>query len=287
MTIFYVNVYTKQSQWEKPTEPVYPLSQGDAPPPSGPPPGYEPGPGLAPTDSKTNPFATSTTPNSDVASGSKSQTEQDAELARKLQEEENARAGGAAASFYNQGNPEYGVGAPDHGQYRQGGTFPEQLPPRPEEKGKKSGGFLGKLLSKAQEKVAAGGHGSSHGYSGYPGGSHGGYGAHGTHSGGLPFGGGHGGHGGLPFGGSHGGGHGMPFGGGHGSYGHHGPKKSSAMGGAAAGAAAGAALGVGAGLVGGALVADAVMDSHEDGFGKSFPPIDQYHPGGEKLNNSC
>ncbi|UKZ64393.1 uncharacterized protein TrAtP1_005608 [Trichoderma atroviride] len=35
---FYVNLYTKKSQWDKPTHPVYP--EGEAPP-SDPPPGYE------------------------------------------------------------------------------------------------------------------------------------------------------------------------------------------------------------------------------------------------------
>lgn len=36
---FYVNIYTDESIWEKPTEPVYP-PQVHAPPPPGPPPGY-------------------------------------------------------------------------------------------------------------------------------------------------------------------------------------------------------------------------------------------------------
>jgi len=84
---FYVNIYTKKSTWEKPTEPVYPRGDEDAPP--GPPPGYSTGFGGAdrnPTDSKTNPY------NDYNAPGSSNTLESDAALAARLQAEEDARA---------------------------------------------------------------------------------------------------------------------------------------------------------------------------------------------------
>jgi len=250
---FYVNLYTKQSQWEKPTEPVYPPGQDGAPP--GPPPGYQPGSGPAPTDAKTNPFHSSTPEN---ASGSKSQEERDAEFARRLQEEENTRSlpgaspapGGAAASFYG-GQPSYGAPAPNYsgqGGYGQSqSSYPDQLPPRPEERGKKSGGFLGKLMN----KVAAGKQ-SSHGSGGYGGG----YPQQQYGGGGMAPGMGRGYGGGMPYGGQ-----GMPYAGqGHG-YAQQPPKKSGGM-----GAAGGAALGLGAGLIGGALIADAIDDHEQEAY---------------------
>ena len=40
-TRFYVNTFTKKSQWDKPTAPARPLEDDDGPP--GPPPSYSPG----------------------------------------------------------------------------------------------------------------------------------------------------------------------------------------------------------------------------------------------------
>ena len=84
---FYVNTITKKSQWEKPTAPAKGLDDV----PDGPPPGYTPGSGPAPTDSKkTNPFDTKTT-NATPGAGSSSQLDEDERLARQMQEEEDAQ----------------------------------------------------------------------------------------------------------------------------------------------------------------------------------------------------
>merc|ERR1712000_335012 len=77
---FYVNIYTKKSQWDKPTEPVYPPPSDGAPP--GAPPGYSGGGQPQPTDTKHNPYESSMNPN----------TESDAALAARLQAEEDQRA---------------------------------------------------------------------------------------------------------------------------------------------------------------------------------------------------
>ena len=71
---FYVNTFTKKSQWEKPTEPARPPMGDDAPP--GPPPAYAGGSGPAPTDSKTNPF----TPQSTGPGGASTSVASDAEF---------------------------------------------------------------------------------------------------------------------------------------------------------------------------------------------------------------
>ncbi|KAI9699406.1 MAG: hypothetical protein M1836_003017 [Candelina mexicana] len=156
---FYVNIYTKVSQWDKPTSPVYPSSDHSAP--SGPPPGYTPSNTSAashPTDTK-SPF-----PNT---------TEDDATLAARLQAEENARArpasrGNAQEEYMNTPLPP------------NASTYPSDLPPRPQERSHgASGGFLGKILGKAgshqshgamQQGYGAGGYPPSQGYppQGYP-----------------------------------------------------------------------------------------------------------------------
>ncbi|ROW06450.1 hypothetical protein VMCG_04328 [Cytospora schulzeri] len=163
---FYVNTYTKKSQWEKPTEPARPPMDDGAPP--GPPPAYpyQAG-GPAPTDSKTNPF----TPHSTGSGPSSSSVDRDAELARKLQEEEDARArgsgsgsggGGAAASYLNSNT------SPVPSQ----STSP--LPAREGES--KSRGLLGKIFGGSSSKNK---YGSSSSYGGYGGG--GGYAHQGGH----------------------------------------------------------------------------------------------------------
>src|SRR5688572_14523360 len=88
---FYVNVYTKKSQWEKPTSPVYPPNEDGAP--SDPPPGYEPSDSAAASqagDTKKNPFEERPPFNSAGTSSS----DPDAAMAAKLQAEEEARARG-------------------------------------------------------------------------------------------------------------------------------------------------------------------------------------------------
>jgi len=107
---FYVNIYTKKSQWDKPTQPVYP--DGSTPPP-GPPPGFAGG-----ADTK-NPYVNNTAaPDSDAA------------LAARLQAEENARGSSRDAQSDYQNTP-----MPQ--------TYPNQ-PPVDQQRSK--GGFLGKLF---------------------------------------------------------------------------------------------------------------------------------------------
>ncbi|KAM0199964.1 hypothetical protein ACHAPA_001156 [Fusarium lateritium] len=275
---FYVNVYTKQSQWEKPTVPVFPADDGA---PGGPPPGYEGGNSHIPTDTKKNPYED---PHAHSAGGS--YQDEDAKLAAKLQAEEDARARGgpggpnvpagygASSSPYPQDNNPYSQ--QQHSQQQQGGgAYPSELPPR--DRGAKSGGFLGKLLGKGKQMAAShqqqqqGGYGGSHG--GYGGGypqqqqyaqqSHGfpghgppmGYGAQPHYGGGYGAPGGYGGYGGAP---GYGGG-GMMGGGGR------------KPGGGGMGMMGGAAMGAGAGLLGGAMIANAMddddeRDAYQDGY---------------------
>ncbi|KAL7623958.1 hypothetical protein AAE478_005515 [Parahypoxylon ruwenzoriense] len=264
---FYVNTYTKKSQWDKPTEPaVDPNAHGDGAP-SGPPPGYTPGSGPAPTDSK-NPFVNEATKPGGPGSSSHAVDEDaDARLARQLQEEENVRArtpGGAAQS--------YAAGAPAPPQNYS--PYPDQLPPRssgsnPTDKAK---GLLGKFFGGKNKQSGAGG---SHGYGAqpYPGQQpygapqqpYGGYGA-------PPQ---QGYYGGPPPPGQYGGGYGPPPGqyGGYGAPAGYGGGYPGGQGGAykkpgggGMGAAGGAALGLGAGLLGGALIADAINDGQQDAY---------------------
>ncbi|RAL66584.1 hypothetical protein DID88_006274 [Monilinia fructigena] len=117
---FYVNIYTKKSTWEKPTEPVYP---SDDSAPAGPPPGYSGGSSTYPSDTKNNPYDSN--PN----------TESDAELARRLQAEEDARAGSSSGVRGNAQQDYQNTPMPSYSQ--------QDLPPREQKKG-----FFGKLLGK-------------------------------------------------------------------------------------------------------------------------------------------
>ncbi|RMZ84029.1 hypothetical protein DV737_g1301, partial [Chaetothyriales sp. CBS 132003] len=96
---FYVNLHTKESTWEKPTAPA---PRGGDGAPSGPPPGYSTGPSdpvitgdiKKPLDSN-NPYQAGNNPNGET----------DAQLAARLQAEENSKASanrGAADDFYAQ-----------------------------------------------------------------------------------------------------------------------------------------------------------------------------------------
>ncbi|EPQ62763.1 hypothetical protein BGT96224_A20444 [Blumeria graminis f. sp. tritici 96224] len=78
---FYVNIYTKKSQWEKPTQPVYPDNET---PPSGPPPGYT-----------SNNTSSSDLKQSYSQKGSQGSPD-DAALAARLQAEEDSRSRGAS-----------------------------------------------------------------------------------------------------------------------------------------------------------------------------------------------
>nr|POE53447.1 ww domain-containing protein wwm1 [Quercus suber] len=145
---FYVNTFTKASQWDKPTQPALGPSSDGAPP--GAPPGYDHNASRAGGPEK-----------GAYGAGADSMTE-DEKLARKLQEEENARSGpgstdrGASDSYYGQGQQSsapYGqqaYGQQAYGQqqsYGQSSPAPygqQELPPREE----KSKGLFGKLAGK-------------------------------------------------------------------------------------------------------------------------------------------
>ncbi|KAJ4989033.1 hypothetical protein SVAN01_05471 [Stagonosporopsis vannaccii] len=248
---FFVNIYTKQSTWEKPTEPVYP--PGEAPP-SGAPPGYGGVAASHPTGTSEKSNFSSNNPYNSQQPG----ISEDEKLARKLQEEEQARSGhysgdanrGANNDYYGQGQsqPGYGAsgpsiaGAPHSGGYPAPGGYsqdqqPYQSPSTPyqqqddQSRGKSKGGILGKLLSKASSK------GSSH-------------------------------HPPQPYGQHYGQPHGQPAYGGGGYYGGQGmyqqrpgyampPGRRPGGGGMGAG---GLALGAGAGLLGGAMLGSAMAD---------------------------
>ncbi|KAL1647977.1 hypothetical protein SLS58_002301 [Diplodia intermedia] len=267
---FYVNIYTKQSQWEKPIEPIYPPyeAEGSAPPP-GPPPSYGHGGDARPLGpektglSSNNPYG----PGGGGYGGSGQNISEDERLARQLQAEEDARAhgghspmpgggargasdgyyaqqGGSSASpgYGSQQPPGYGQQAPGYGS--------QELPPRAEDsRGKKSGGFLGKLLGKASGSRPGGGYGQQQ-----P--QYGGYQQPQGYNQGPP----QGQYGYAPQQGYYGQqGGGMPYGG---------VQQKPKKGGLGAGGAA--ALGVGGGLVGGMLLADAIDDHDEHEYEQGY-----------------
>ncbi|KAH8888192.1 hypothetical protein GQ53DRAFT_749116 [Thozetella sp. PMI_491] len=247
---FYVNTFTKKSQWDKPTEPARPPEDDGAP--SGPPPSYTPGDKPAPTDTKTNPFANDSS-NSLPGTSSKQEID-DAEIARKLQAEEDAknRSGSAASYAAGAASPHSNAGSP----------FPNQLPAR-DGSGDKQRGFLGKLFGKNKQSGGQGYPGGGYGqpqyggpqyqaapppqqYGGYP--PQGGYGGYAPQPGYPP-------QGGYyqqgPPGGYYGGGYPQQ-------------QQQSRPSGGGMGMAGGAALGLGAGLIGGMLIEDAIQDHDQD-----------------------
>lgn len=255
---FYVNIYTKKSQWDKPTEPVYPPPSDGAP--AGPPPGYS---GAQPaTDTKSNPYASSMGMNSSSHSNSNPSTESDAALAARLQAEEDQRAGhasrGAQQDYMNTPLPGNGYGQqpqqPNYGQSQ--GGYGQELPAREQKKG---GGFLGKLLGKASAPGGShGGGGSPFGRPAQPQPYQQGYGQQGY---------GQQGYGQQGYGQQGFMQHGYPpqgYGGG-GGYGQAPPRKSGGM-----GAGGAAALGVGGGLIGGMLLADAIDDHQEEAYQEGY-----------------
>ncbi|KAI4171243.1 MAG: hypothetical protein LQ343_004449 [Gyalolechia ehrenbergii] len=243
---FYVNLHTKVSQWELPTQPAYPSSPTGAP--SGPPPTYTgSGPSLQPEKQlhSNNPYSAPQNPDYNNASN----IDSDAAYAARLQAEEDERARTATGRPTSRGAADtyYGSQAQQQAQQPQPpglqGNYPgapgqqgsydqHELPPR-EQKSKGLGGLLSKLSGKA-----SGGGSSSHGYP-----SHGGGGFMPQQPG---FGGGgyppqQPGYGGYPPQQGYGGGYGVP------------PKRHGGM-----GAGGAAALGLGGGLLGGALLADSM-----------------------------
>jgi len=247
---FYVNIYTKKSTWEKPTEPVYP--QDDAPP--GAPPGYS-GSGTNPTDTK-HPYEPNRGPGSP-----NSNVESDAALAARLQAEEDARARGTSSRNAQQ----------DYQNTPMTQSYPQDLPARDQ---KKSGGFLGKLLGKA-----SGSSSSQQPYGGYS--QQGGYGQQGYGQQGY-------GQQGYPPRQGYGyppqqyqQGYGAPqpgygYGGGGGGYQQQQPQKSGGM-----GAMGGAALGLGGGLIGGMLIEDAIQDHDQSEYQQGYDQGQDNDNGGD------
>lgn len=241
---FYVNVYTKKSQWEKPTAPVYPPDDKAH---DDPPPGYEPASGPAPTDAKQNPYEDRSGPAPSAAAAA----DDDAKLAAKLQAEEDVRARAASPGAGAQPPPSYG------GQHE---PFPQELPPRDRDSRAK-GGFLGKLFGK--DKAPAG---QQQGYSAYSPQPHQGYYQSPPPQqqyGGYPS----QAYGGPPYCGRYGSG---AYGGqpGYAAQQQQPPRKNGM--GAMGMGLGGAALGLGAGVLGGAMIADVIHDHEQEAYMDGF-----------------
>ncbi|KAG8624098.1 hypothetical protein KVT40_009074 [Elsinoe batatas] len=256
---FFVNLHTKQSTWTKPTAPAlpdHPTAGGS----SDAPPSYDAG-GAKPVTSEKTGYST----DAKFSASESGKISEDEALARRLQEEENARLNGqhggqatkagAAGDYYGQGQqPQYGqqqgYGQPQCGQQGYGQGYDQQQGygqpqygqtqygqpqygrqqgygqyDQTQDKGKKSGGLLGKLMGKVASPRPGG--------SGY-GGGHGGYGGYGGHGGGMG-----------------------------GMYGR--PQKKPGM-----GMAGGAALGLGAGVLGGAMIANGIDDMQDDAYEQGY-----------------
>lgn len=277
-------MYTKKSQWEKPTAPVFPVDE-NAPPE--PPPGYEAGKN-APiaTDTKKNPYENPTDEKTGTVPHGGASADEDAKLAAKLQAEEEARARGGPVPLagYGAGGAadSYAQGHPGSVQQQQE-PFPSDLPPRDGSRSKVGGGILGKLFGKGKNQ--------QQGQAGYPGGNGNGYGGYspqpqhnyysspppqqygGYPQQGPPVGGGYGGYPPQGYGqpgygapGGYYGGGGYPQGG----YQQQPAGRKPGMGGAMGMGLAGGALGLGAGMLGGALIADAVHDHDQNEYMQGY-----------------
>jgi len=166
---FYVNIYTKKSQWNKPDELIYGPDGGGDLPPGGAPPSYDNN-SARPIQADKTGASTGEQMFGGGAAGARGNTHDlsaDEELARKLQAEEDARApGGASAQNRGEADSYYGSGsgpAQYGGPQQYGGSpapgavgYGQELPPDTQAKSK--GGFLSKLLGK----------GKSSGQQGYP-----------------------------------------------------------------------------------------------------------------------
>jgi hypothetical protein len=252
---FYVNTYTKKSQWDRPTMPAQ--GGSDETPPD-PPPGYSNTGGVVASDHKKTEFNSNNPYNQSGGT-----TESDAQLAARLQAEEEARARGATPggvgerglsdTYYGAGSGGATYGADQSGYAGDQG----QLPPR-EEQSRSTGsrGFLGKLLGKDKHHP----HPPQQGYP--PQGYGGGYPPQGYGGGYPPQGYG----GGYPPQGYGGGYPPQGYGGGYPPQGYGGGYAQQPSRGGGMGAMGAGALGLGGGLLGGVLLADA-FDGGGDGGG--------------------
>lgn len=240
---FYVNIYTKASTWEKPTEPVYPPHSTDSPPPPpGPPPTYT-GAGLSAAE-KLNP----NNPYNPPRSQSPNDIDADARLAAQLQAEEDARAGssagtrGANQDYYGGATPATAAQASSPGMTS---STPE-LPPREKDSGKPRG-LMGKLMGKLGGGSHGNQHGQQHGGHGQAGYGQPGYGqpGYGPQQGYYPPQQGYGGYGGGP------------------GYGGYQQQQSHSSGLGTGGALA---LGAGGGLVGGLLLGEALEGNNQNEY---------------------
>lgn len=223
-----MNVHTKQSQWEKPTQPAH--GGSSASPPPGAPPTYQQGPGQTVAGEK----------------GLHSTADADARYAAQLQAEEDARAAAAGHPTSRNAQQSYQNTPMPYDQ--------QQLPPRPQEKSGGVSSLLGKLMGKSshpQQGYGQQGYGQQQhggGYPGYPPQQQG-YGQP-AYGGGYPP---------QGYGGGYGGGYlQQGYGGG---YGQQPPRRSGGL-----GAGGGAALGLGGGLLGGMMLGEAMGD-HDGGGG--------------------
>ncbi|KAK5258193.1 WW domain-containing protein wwm1, partial [Exophiala xenobiotica] len=130
---FYVNLYTKQSTWEKPTAPAH--RPDDDAPPGGPPPLYSGPGGNNVSDAKRRSF--------DSNNPYKQGNETDEEMARRMQAEENARRDRGEAEGYYQGGAAGGGPNPTG---LQGGYPGAPSSASPTGSATKSRGFLSKLM---------------------------------------------------------------------------------------------------------------------------------------------
>lgn len=267
---FYVNVYTKKSQWDKPTDPVFPVGENA---PHDPPPGYEPGSNAPLTaDDKKQPYATpAATAHGAASSYSVAAVDEDAKLAARLQAEEDAKAratpggpqppaGYGGPGFYSSPTGAGGGSSSGNSPYPVE-QYPQELPPRYRDKAK-AGGFLGKLFKKGKTGGGFSPQPQPQPQQGYyqsppPQQPH--------------YGGGYPGYGPLPTmaGGSYGGYGGQPY-----MQQQQQPPSQQAgrkpgMGGMGMGLAGGA-LGLGAGVLGGALIADAIHDHDQEAYMEGY-----------------
>lgn len=151
---FFVNIYTKQSTWERPNEPVYPPSGSDGSAPPGPPPSYAGGASSSSGPGGVSSFPAEKSSTTNPFTGPNAGTSEDEALARKLQaeEEERARAQGgargAASGYYAGGSDPGGYHAPGSSSLQPPvpGGRPGSVSPAPAAPEKR--GFFSKLTGK-------------------------------------------------------------------------------------------------------------------------------------------